>query len=187
MPQACSICTRADRLQIEAAIVRGVALRRVASQFGTSDATLRRHKQHCMQVAIAAVQEEQRVVQAEQTARSGWNVLSEMQWLHEETHKLYQEVSGSDSGKGGKKEEGDPRLALATLGEIRKQTQLFGELLKGAEEASQQEREQEWINLREVIFEALAPYPDARLAVARALLSLGEEQDDRRNAREQLG
>jgi hypothetical protein len=163
-------------------------LRRVASQFGTSDATLRRHKQNCMKVAIAAVQEEQRAVQVEQTARSGWNALSEMQWLHDEARKLYQEVRGSDSGKGGEREreKGDPRLALATLGEIRKQTQLFGELLKGAEEASQAEREKEWINLREVIFTALEPYPDARLAVARALLALGEQHDDR-NAGQQLG
>jgi hypothetical protein len=145
-----------------------------------------------MKVAIQTVEVQQQQVQAEQTARSGWNVLSEMQWLHEETHKLYQEVRGNgQQSKGGKgrgekeKEEGDPRLALATLGEIRKQTQLFAELLKGAEEASQQEREQEWINVREVIFEALAPYPDARLAVARALLALGEADD--RNAGQQLG
>jgi hypothetical protein len=134
-----------------------------------------------MKTALVAAQEKQREQTAADMQISGWNAFQEMMWLRSETHQLYREVRGElerDPDQDGDKEKtpGDPRLALATLGEIRKQTQLFGELLTDAEQAKQGEREQEWNAIRETIFDALEPFPDARLAVARALLALRDEQ-----------
>lgn len=131
-----------------------------------------------MKTALVAAQEKQRDQAAADMQVSGWNAFQEMMWLRSETHQLYREVRGElerDPDQDGEKTPGDPRLALATLGEIRKQTQLFGELLTDAEQAKQGEREQEWNAIRETIFVALEPFPDARLAVARALLALREQ------------
>jgi hypothetical protein len=48
---------------------------------------------------------------------------------------------------------------------------------ENVEQSSQEQLEQEWIILRETIFKALEPYPEARLAVARALLALDKHDD----------
>lgn len=181
MPQQCTICNHPDRLQIEAALVRGVSLRNVAKQYEASQAAVYRHRQKCMKVALVAARKEQADQEELELEQSGYNAFAEMLWLRAETRKLYREVRGSDQphivqNADDDKGVGDPRLALAALGEMRKQTQLFGELLKGVEENKQSERESEWLAIREAIFIALEPFPDARLEVAQALLVLQEQE-----------
>ena len=44
MPNKCTICTHEKRDEIEASILKGDALRRIATQHGTSESSLRRHK-----------------------------------------------------------------------------------------------------------------------------------------------
>jgi hypothetical protein len=163
MPQTCSICTHSDRLQIEASLIAGMSLRRIAAQFGTSDASLRRHKQNCIKPAIQAVQAEQ---QAKQEEQSAWTALSEMEWMRGEARKIYTDVRGM----------GDHRTSLSALGELRKQTELYSELTGELDRSTHVELHQEWVNMREIIFQALAPFPEARIAVAKALLTL-EHQD----------
>lgn len=160
MPQACSICSHADRLQIEASLVAGMPLRDIAGQFDVSRNAVHRHKQNCMRSAIAAVQEEQ----IEQTA---WNALTDMQWLRTEARKIYKAVFT----------DGDYRTSLQALGEMRKQTELFSDLLSGIEQTSQAQLEQEYISLCNAIFETLEAFPDARIAVARTLLALKKAHD----------
>ena len=172
MPQPCSICNHASRSQIEAAIVAGKSLRDIARQFQVSRDAVHRHKRNCLTTAIATVADEQQRVQAEQTEQSGWNALKEMQWLHSEARKIY---AGVWDEKDVKKR--DPRLALSALAEIRKQTELFSELLSGIEQTSEAKLEQEYSLLRDVIFAALEPFPEARLAVARALLAFKDAHE----------
>ena len=50
MPQTCSICKHKKRNQIEAAVTKGEALRRIATQFETSEAAIRRHKSCIVEV-----------------------------------------------------------------------------------------------------------------------------------------
>jgi len=44
MPNKCTICTHEKRDEIEAAILKGDALRRIATQYGSSESSVRRHK-----------------------------------------------------------------------------------------------------------------------------------------------
>lgn len=160
--------------------MRGASLRDVARQFGVSRDATHRHRSKCMKTAMIAVEKEQRVLAVADAELAAWNAFNEMMWLRRETHQLYREFRGDpgQAAQDGDEENtpGDPRLALATLAEIRQQTKLFSELLSGAEEAKQAEREQEWNAIREAIFMALEPFPDARLAVARALLAVKEQE-----------
>lgn len=175
MPQPCSICTHPIRMEIEAKLVAGTSLRDVARQFSVSRDAVYRHKHNCLKTAIQTVQAERKEhVQAE-IEQSGWNALSEMQWMHGQVRLIYKEARA----------EGDYRTSLQALGEARQQTKLFSELLQGVEETTQEQREREWLNLREIIFQALEPYPDARLAVARALLALDKSDND--DTSEELG
>lgn len=173
MPKSCSICTHPDRMEIEAKLVAGTSLRDIAGQFAVSRNAVHRHKQNCLTSAIQAVQAEQKSIQD----RSAWNALSTMQWLHEQARLIYVEVRADK----------DHRTSLQTLAEIRQQTKLFSELLQGVEDTTQEQREREWLNLREIIFQALEPYPEARLAVARALLALDKNDDSDPFTGEQLG
>lgn len=46
MPRSCSICTRADRAEIDGGLTSGTPLRLLAKRTGTSTGSLIRHKQH---------------------------------------------------------------------------------------------------------------------------------------------
>lgn len=48
--RTCTICSHKERKKIETAIASGESYRRIASQFGTSDATLRRHKECVVEI-----------------------------------------------------------------------------------------------------------------------------------------
>lgn len=68
MPQTCSICAHSERTAIEAALARGEPLRHIASQFGTSTASLVRHRDRCGTQAIAIVEQAETLVR-ERTVR----------------------------------------------------------------------------------------------------------------------
>ncbi len=159
MPQTCSICNHSDRLQIEASLIAGMPLRDIARQFSVSKDSVARHKRNCMQPAITAVQ-------AKQEEQSAWTALSEMEWMREQARLIYTDV----------RNDRDHRTSLQALGELRKQTELYSELTGELDRSTHVELHQEWVNMREIIFQALAPFPEARIAVARALLTL-EHQD----------
>jgi transposase len=163
MPQTCSICIHADRLQIEASLIAGMSLRDIARQFSVSKDSVSRHKQRCMKPAIQELAAEQK---KEQEEVSAWTALSEMEWMREQARLIYTDV----------RNDRDHRTSLQALGELRKQTELYSELTGELDRSTHVELHQEWLNMREIIFQALAPFPDARIAVARALLTL-EHQD----------
>ncbi len=57
----CTICNHPQRLEIDTALVAGVAYRRIAAEYGVSDGSLRRHKKNghiAEQIAKAAKKKE---------------------------------------------------------------------------------------------------------------------------------
>jgi hypothetical protein len=46
VPRTCTICSHKNRLKIEQALVSGTAYRSIANQFGTTKASLTRHRTH---------------------------------------------------------------------------------------------------------------------------------------------
>jgi len=50
---ACSVCRKRDREEIDAALLKGVPLRQLVGQYGTSRMTLHRHKMECLKVKPA--------------------------------------------------------------------------------------------------------------------------------------
>jgi hypothetical protein len=172
--RSCTICTHPDKTAIETAIVANEKYQEISKRFDISISAIGRHKDNHLKAAIQAVQSKR----AEQTAEIVeeaeqkqehfvWNLFDEMKWLHEQVHVLYQLA----------KTEGDVGTSLKALSEARQQTKLFSELLVGQEPGQAEKLEAEWLLIREAIFTALEPYPDARLAVARALLALRNRDD----------
>ena len=160
MSRTCTICTHPERAAIEAAIVVATSYRDIARQYAVSKDAIHRHKENCIKQSFQQAQEER-------SEASGINVAREMIWCNEQVHCLYL------SALGGEKP--DRRLALSAMGEIRKQSELWAELQGDLDRGTHIELHQsaEWANVREIIFQALQPYPEAKVAVARALFALG--------------
>ena len=155
--QKCSICTRDDAAEIAASIMVGAAsLRRIAAQFGTTDATLRRHRDHCMKGAVqAAVQE--------RNLDAGESTLSQCRNLQAITSKVLSDVNG------------DPALTLKAVAEARKNLELLSKLLGDLDERPVVNiiKSPEWVAIRSRIIIAVDPIPGAREAL---LAALGGEQ-----------
>lgn len=71
------------------------------------------------------------------------------------------------------RDKGDHDLALRAIARAEKQAELIMKLLGELDESPQVNltivNSQQWIDMRTVLLAALQPYPDARVAVAKAL------------------
>jgi hypothetical protein len=157
MPRACTVCNHPERVQIEQAIVSGIAFRRIAAQFSISATSVRRHKENCIGEAVQALQ-------AEREVQSAWNIFTEMEWIHTETHLIYNDTRA----------EMDHASSLRALSESRKLIELQHELSSQSDDDLRTAFMEQWESIRKILFDALAPFPEAKLAVARALLVASE-------------
>jgi hypothetical protein len=156
----CTICTHARRGEIEAALTAGVgSFRNLATQFGVGEAALRRHAQNHIPDAIAAAVEAQQA----QIVAHGSSIITQVRDLHARALACLAAAEGDN----------DRRTLLGAIREARATLELVAKL-----EGQLQERaavqvnvvaSPEWTRLRGVIVAALAPHPEARLAVAAAL------------------
>lgn len=53
MTRRCTVCPLPDRHEIDKALIRGVSLRRLAAQAGTSHMAMWRHKRECIPRMLA--------------------------------------------------------------------------------------------------------------------------------------
>jgi len=156
MPQPGTIATHPERAAIDAAIVAGVPNRRIATQYGLSEGAVRRYKADGLPATLLKAKE------AEE-ATHGDDLLAQLATLQADARRIGARAEG----------EGDLRTALAAVRELVRMIELLAEM-QG--ELSRQPQvnialSAEWVQVRAVVLAALAPYPDARAAVAGALTS----------------
>jgi hypothetical protein len=97
VPQVCSICNREERGEVNAALITGTPLRTIAARYGTSPATLIRHREHVpngLAIARAAVAENEAETLATKVRR-----------LETDAQRL----------QAAAEEQGDVRAALAAI------------------------------------------------------------------------
>lgn len=160
MPRTCTICSHPKRAEIESAIVEGVAYRRIAAQFSISETSLRRHKYHIAdsikqsREAKEAAQSLDVVGQLKHTNKIALDILKESYDL-----KAYE-------------------LTLKAIDRVQKQIELQAKLLGDIDMFHINIYvTPEWLAIRTLIVQALAPYPEARVAVATALAQMEENRD----------
>jgi len=154
MPPTCTICGHVERHSIEAAIIAGVSYRDIARQFGVSkDAVARHATGHLPPVLVRAKEE------AESDGALD---------LHRQL-KMINIIAISVLAEARVARNGD--LALRAIDRIERQLTLQAKLLGELDERPVVNVlvTPEWAALRGRIVAALAPYPEARLAVAEAL------------------
>jgi hypothetical protein len=162
MARTCTVCTHPDRAAIDKALVAGVSVRDLASRYGTvGRMALQRHKTEHLPEALSKAQE------AGEVAR-GDALLQDVRDLQAKAMGLLKKAEAMS----------DYRTALAGIREARACLELLAKLLGELDDRPQVNVliSPEWQALRGAILGALAPFPDARLAVATRIARMERVQ-----------
>jgi hypothetical protein len=160
MPRVCTICTHPNRADIDAALISGDPTRRIAAQYGASDTSLRRHKEH-IPVALAQAVEAEEIRMAD-------NLLDQLRDLQQRTLKILCKAESSN----------DLRVAVSAISQVRSNIELLAKLLGELDSKPTINVliSPEWIRVRTVLMDALIPFPEARMTVAESLESLSTNE-----------
>lgn len=156
MPPTCRVCPRPDRDSIDRDLIAGRASRAIASQYGPSRQALLRHKRHVSErIAKAA--------DASEVAEGG-RLLRKLQRLEERAEGLLTKAERKGQLAAGASLIRELRELLRLFGEI------SGELKGGAAVTVNLFQLPEWGDVQRRLLSALAAFPEAKAAAARALL-----------------
>lgn len=157
MPRTCTICSHADRAAIDRALAAGTSLATIATVHHVIDESLRRHRDAHLPKAVAKAQEVEDVRQA-------LDVVKQLKAVNGTTLHVLKEA----------RDQGDPGLALKAIDRIHRQIELQARLLGELDERPVTNIlvAPEWLGVRSALLGALAPYPEAAMAVATALARL---------------
>jgi hypothetical protein len=158
MPQRCSICLHPDRDAIDRDLLARRPYRHIAAHYGTSTGALQRDKDH-LPVALSQAHEAEAVAQ-------GDDLLAQVRGLQAKAERIMSQAEA----------EGKLTVALQAIREARGCVELLGKLMGQLEGRTTVNvwTAPEWLALRGALLEALAPFPQARQAVANTLRRLRE-------------
>jgi len=155
----CAACHHPKRDELDSAIVAGQTLRAIGKQYGMSASAVLRHRDRHLSPALAAM-----AAQREEEAAS--TLVEQVRQLVRRADELYTAAA----------KDGRSSAALAALKEMRGSLDLLGratgELDTRPTMTINLLTSSEYLQVRDAIFAALLPYPQARQAVAGNLLQL---------------
>jgi len=134
-------------------LVSGSSNRIISTQFGISVSAVQRHRKHIPQ-HLAKAKEAETVTKAD-------NLIEDLQHLKSKALCLLEQAEKSKDLRAAASLIGQARQVIETLAEVK------GELDRKA--MINITLSPVWIETRSIILQALAPYPDARQAVSKAL------------------
>jgi hypothetical protein len=154
MPRTCSICPHPSRNEIDAALIGGEPYRSIAQRFATSPDAMWRHKSDHVPAHLSKAEQVRETTQAD-------SLLAQLLKLNQETMAILKEARAGE----------DNELALKAIARAEKQIELQARLLGELQDTTMVNVLvlPDWQQIRAIILEALAAYPQARVAVAGAL------------------
>jgi len=158
MSRTCTICTHAQRDEIEAALVnRASSYRDIARQYSTSKDAISRH------VNTGHIAERLLKARGEEDVRGALDVTRQLKAINSVAAGILREA----------RDAGDPGIALRAIDRIHRQLELQAKLLGDLDERPviNLTLNPEYVEARTLIVLALGPYPEAKDAVVRALES----------------
>lgn len=162
MPRTCTVCRHDQLDMIDAAIVAGESNRMIANRFELSEASIQRHRAKHIPAQLAKAREAEVVTQAD-------GLLGQVQALHSKALHILETAESA----------GDLRVALAGIREARGCLELEAKIRGEIDSAPVVNVlvSAEWRAVRAALMAALAPYMEARQAVAAALMRLEAPAD----------
>jgi hypothetical protein len=174
VPRTCSICCHPERAGIDKALVAGEPFRNIAEHFGTSTTALHRHKedhlrdllaqarhrQAAHEAALGTAVQEQEAAKAEQAI----DIVKQLKAINAASVPILHEA----------RQAGNAETALKAVDRVLRQIEFQARLLGELDERPQVNvlLATEWVSIRGSVLSALAPFPEARTAVAQQLLTL---------------
>ena len=157
MARPCTICTHPQRKAIDAALATGTPYRQIATRYETSVAALRRHKAGHLGPQLVKAGERAAEKRVEKHAES----------LVARIDRL---VTDAEAILAAAKKGNQSRLALFAIRELRESLKLYGQASGEFKDGPtvqilNVQTDPGWIAARNAMMRALAPFPDARLAV----------------------
>jgi hypothetical protein len=151
VPRACSICCHEHRDAMEDAFIAGQAKRRIASQHGVTERAVRYHMREHLPALLALARDAERAARAD-------TLLDRMEALQSQTLAILDAPE-------------DQRTALAAIAQARRNLELIGEVTRELDRAANINLELtvEWQEVKAVLVNTLASYPEAQQAVFDAL------------------
>jgi len=154
--RVCTICWHEQRFAIEELLAtRQSTYRGIARKYGVSEDAVSRHVKagHVSQL-LALAADSERAAQAD-------NLLDRIEALHSRTLAILEAVEGAD----------EHGTALAAIREARRNLELIGEVTRELDRAGtiNLELTVEWQEVKAVLVNTLASYPEAQQAVFDAL------------------
>lgn len=155
MPRVCTVCAHPDRRKIDAALASETSSnRRIATQYGLSEASVRRHRSEHLPIRLVKAAEQEDV-------RNAIDVYGQLKDINVAVRNVLTQAQ----------RDGDGELALKASDRILKQLELQGRLIGELQDGDTINVivSPQWVALRTVIIAALENHPDARLSVATAI------------------
>lgn len=163
MPQVCTVCKNENRADIDMALLNNTPFRNIAGQFSLSVTALHRHKEKHIAGSLVKAKDAKEVSDADELLKEVRDLLTKAKAL----------MKRAEDGKGVKVDE-EVRTALLGVREVRACLELLAKLRGQLNEGATVNIliNPQWVTIRTVLMQALAPYPDARQAVASSLQEL---------------
>jgi hypothetical protein len=154
VPRSCTICAHPAREAIDQALAQKRGIPRLAAEYRVSEDALLRHRTRHLPALLVKAHAVREVTQAD-------DLLGQLRALHARTLALLDEAE--QAGKVG--------VAFMGIGQARGNLELMAKLMHQLEAQPTVNImiSAEWVQVRSLLLATLAPYPEARLAVARAL------------------
>ena len=154
MPRVCTICSHESRDAIEDAFIAGLPKRRIATRYGVGEKAVRHHIREHLPTLLALARD------AEQASRAD-SLLDRIEALQSRTLAILEATE----------ETHDHRVALSAIREARSNLELIGEVTREVDRAGtiNLELTVEWQEVKAVLVNTLASYPEAQQAVFSAL------------------
>ena len=151
MPRTCSICSHEHRDAMEDAFIAGQAKRRIASRYGVTERAVRYHMREHLPALLALARDAERAARAD-------TLLDRMEALQSQTLAILDAPE-------------DQRTALAAIAQARRNLELIAEIAKELDRTPtiNLELSVEWQEVKAVLVNTLASYPEAQQAVFNAL------------------
>lgn len=158
MPRLCTVCSHAERGEIDATLAGETSPnRRIATRYGLSEAAIRRHRRDHLSSGMVHAAEQEDI-------RTAIDVHRQLRDINAAVREVLEQAQKDHDGE----------LALKASDRILKQLELQAKLLGELQDGNVVNVivAPQWIELRAVILAALHPYPDAAQAVAGRLQML---------------
>ncbi len=166
MPRVCTVCAHPQRQEIDECLVSGQSNRGIARQFGVDDMAVSRHRNAHLPAQVAQAHKAREIARAD-------TLLGRIETLYRKAVRILErgETEGGHRGQ---------MRALAAIREARETVELLAKMageLTGDGMTVNILVNPQWVTLQTAILNALEPYPQAKDAVSRALLSLDGGRD----------